>query len=249
MKQRSQATRRIAPQVGVSMIELMVGLLIGSLVSVAAVSSFSSTRPTAITVTDSSRLHQDASTAFRTIGHHLRQAGAQQLTSPGGGNVVFNPLFIGYGVVGNPQAINGIDGGRKAPDMLEISHDTDAGFNPVDCLGQDGSPPTGIRNRFELVGGSLRCLGSGNAFPGPLIEGVEDFQVRYGVRTNGNLQYLAAPVNWNGVESVMVCLRLAGQARGYAGQATTGCNNEVIPNDSRIRRVFVRVFSIRSLAL
>jgi type IV pilus assembly protein PilW len=249
MKPKSQTTRLIAPQLGVSMIELMVGLLIGAIVSVAAVSSFSSTRPTAITVTDSSRLHQDASTAFRTIGHHLRQAGAQQLTSPGGGNVQFNPLFIGYGAAGNPQAIRGTNGGRNAPDVLEVSHDTDAGFAPVDCLGQGGQPQTGITNRFELVGGNLRCLGSGGAVPAPLIEGVEDFQVWYGVRTNGNLQYMPAPVIWNNVESVMVCLRLAGQARGYAGQATTGCNNEVTPNDGRIRRVFVRVFSIRSLAL
>lgn len=241
-----------SPQAGVSVVELLVGLTIGLLVSVAAIGSMSSTRATSTTVSDSTRLHQDAATAFRTIGHHLRQAGAQQLSDTGGGNVEFNSVFEGYGAVGSPQALRGTDGPSNAADVLEISHDIETSINAADCLGEIGSPAAGITNRFDLVNGSLRCLGSSNMLnpvPGPLIEGVEDFQVRYGVRTNDNLQYQNTPANWNTVDAVMVCLRLVGQAGGHAGGVITGCQGENIANDGRIRRTFVRVFSIRNIAL
>jgi type IV pilus assembly protein PilW len=255
MKQLTRPLPRAAHQSGVSVIELLVGLTIGLIVSVAALSSFSSTRFTSATLGDSTRLHQDAATAFRTIGHHLRQAGAQQLIDTGGGNVEFNGEFEGYGGTLSPQALQGLDGANNGPDRLEVSHDTDATLNPVDCLGQGVHPRRGITNRFELVGDSLRCQGSGGNVPAPLIAGVEDFQVRYGVRTNDTLQYLNADAswttaNWNAVETVMVCLRLVGQVGGHTGQAIAGCrDNEVVANDGRIRRVFVRVFSMRNIAL
>ena len=238
------------------MIELLVGLTIGAIISIAALSSFSSTRSASATVSDSTRLHQDAARVFRTIGHHLRQAGAQLLNDANVGKVEFNAAFRGYGPAFTPQALFGIDGNNNAPDVLQISHDLEPTLNAMDCLGQAGSPPTGITNRFDLdlANDSLRCRGSGNAIPGPLIEGVEDFQVRYGVRTGDNLQYFDADPawsidNWNSVETVMVCLLLAGQVGGHSGQPTLGCNNQVIANDGRIRRTFVRVFSIRNIAL
>lgn len=250
---KSSNLRRLR-QTGLSMIELLVGLILGAMVSVVAIASFTTTRTAATTIGDSSRLHQDAASAFHIIGHHLRQTGAQLLADAGGGTVAFNSVYAGLGTNLAPLSLSGVDGGNNGPDVLLISHDRDTSFNAVDCLAQDGQPDTGIINRFELVNGSLRCQGSGNGAAGPLIEGVEDFQVRYGVRTNDNLQYLNAQAgwnaaNWNAVETVMVCLRLVGQVRGHAAEATTGCNGEIVANDGRIRRVFVRVFSIRNIAL
>ncbi|MCY1369744.1 Type IV Pilus-assembly protein W [compost metagenome] len=193
--------------------------------------------------------------AFRTIGHHIRQAGAVRLIDNGVGVVTFTDKFEGYGISLAPQALQGTDGGDEDPDILEISHDSEVSLNAVDCLGQNMLADVDIENRFELVDQNLRCLGSGNAAPGPLIAGVEDFQVRYGRRTNGNLQYQDAnaawtATDWNSVEAVMVCLRMAGQVGGHTGQNIAGCRNgEVIADDGRIRRVFVRVFSLRNIAL
>lgn len=254
MMQRALPKPRAGHQAGVSLIELLVGLVIGALVSVAALASFSAARSTSVTVGDSTKLHQDAALAFRTIGHHIRQAGAQRLTDAGGATVVFNPVFGGYGSAQAPQSLRGSNGLDNGPDVLEITHDDDDSFNALDCLGQENHPLGDIRNKFELVNGSLRCEGSGGTNPSPLVAGVEDFQVRYGVRTSDRLQYLDADAswtsaNWNAVETVMVCLRLSGQAGGHAGLDTTGCNNENIANDGRIRRVFVRVFTVRSAAL
>lgn len=43
---------------------------------------------------------------------------------------------------------------------------------------------------------------------------------------------------------------MVGQVGGHTGQAIAGCqDNEVVANDGRIRRVFVRVFSLRNIAL
>ena len=255
MKRLTQPLPRAADQSGISIVELLVGLTIGLLVSIAALGSFSSTRSTSATLGDSTRLHQDAAMAFRAIGHHLRQAGAQRLIDDGGGKVEFNGEFEGYGSSLVPQALQGLDGANNGPDRLDISHDTEDTLNAVDCLGQGAHPAPGITNRFELVNGSLRCQGSGSGVPSPLIGGVEDFQVRYGVRINDTLQYVNADAswtaaNWNAVETVMVCLRLVGQVGGHTGQAIAGCReNQVIANDGRIRRVFVRVFSIRNVAL
>jgi type IV pilus assembly protein PilW len=254
MTTRTHPTPGMSRQAGVSVIELLVGLTVGAIISIAALSSFSSTRSASATVSDSTRLHQDAATVFRTIGHHLRQAGAQQLNDVNGGKVEFNAAFQGYGPAFTPQALLGIDGNNSSPDVLQISHDLEPTLNAMDCLGQAGSSREGIKNRFELVNGSLRCTGSGSAAAGPLIEGVEDFQLRYGVRTGDNLQYFDADpawgiANWNSVETVMVCLLLAGQAGGHSGLPTLGCNNQVIANDGRIRRAFVRVFSIRNIAI
>ena len=192
--------------------------------------------------------------AFRTIGHHFRQAGAVRLIDVGSGLVKFTDTFGGFGSSLQPQALNGVEGGNNKPDVLGISHDTEPSLNAVDCLGQNVQGNK-IDNRFELVNQNLRCLGSGNAASAPLIAGVEDFQVRYGRRINDNLQYQDADpawttTEWNAVESVMVCLRLAGQVGGHTGQAITGCRDgEVIADDGRIRRVFVRVFSLRNIAL
>ncbi|MES2887465.1 MAG: PilW family protein [Pseudomonadota bacterium] len=255
MKSQSRVAQRPVRESGVSLIELLVGLAIGAIVSVAAVSNFGSTRSASATVGDSTRLQQDAAMAFRTIGHHIRQAGAVRLIDNGAGLVTFTDKFEGYGSSLAPQALHGTDGGDDDPDILEIGHDSEVSLNAVDCLGQNVLANVDIENRFELVDQNLRCLGSGNATPGPLIAGVEDFQVRYGRRINGNLQYQDAnaawtATDWNSVEAIMVCLRMVGQVGGHTGQNIAGCRNgEVIADDGRIRRVFVRVFSLRNIAL
>ena len=58
-----------------------------------------------------------------------------------------------------------------------------------------------------------------------------------------------AAVPWDQVESVMVCLRMRSDQSNYQGVATTGCQNEAIAADGRVRRVFFRVFNIRNVGV
>lgn len=275
-----QKNNRFTPRLnhrqrGLSLIELMVGIVIGLLVVMAAVGSLVFTRVSSQTVGDSSRLQQDASTAFRLIGHHIRQGGARRVVEPiaGSANVLFNGLYQGYGLnpaTGSAAIVNGTEGVGTAPDVLQVSHDSEADLGATDCLGElpVAAAANNIQNRFFYVlnaqgVGELRCFGSGASSPvgGPgfaLVQGVEDFQVWYGFRAAGtdNVRYrtagelaVFAPVPWDQVESVMVCLRMRSEQSNYQGVATTGCQNEAIAADGRVRRVFFRVFNIRNVGV
>lgn len=273
-------SRPVTPQVashqrGVSLLELLVGIAIGLLVVVAALASLVFTRVSSQTVGDSSRLQQDANTAFRIIGHHIRQGGARRVVEPvaGSSNVLFNGLYQGYGInpnTGSAAIVNGTEGAANAPDVLQVSHDSEPDLGATDCLGElpIAAAANNIQNRFFFAVnaqgvGELRCAGSGATSAGvpagfALVQGVEDFQVWYGFRAAGtdNVQYNTAaqlavinPVPWDQVESVMVCLRMSSEQASYQGIATTGCQNEAIAADGRIRRVFFRVFNIRNVGV
>lgn len=78
-------------QQGLSLVEILVGMAIGLMVTLAAVSSLIFVRLSAATAEDAWRMQQDANTAFRIIGWQLRQAGARPLMAiSNDGNVEFS---------------------------------------------------------------------------------------------------------------------------------------------------------------
>jgi type IV pilus assembly protein PilW len=240
--------KALQSQSGISLLELLIGITIGLLVALAAVGSLSYTRVSSTSVGDSSRLQQDAATAFRIIGHHLRQGGARRLQPLGGStNVEFNPNYGGFGTAAAPIVITGTDG--AATDTVQISYDAEPSLTTSDCLGNTpAASANNVTNTFALSGNELRCTGIGNS-PAPIIEGAEDLQVWYGVRSGTTLQYQSAPASFASVETVMVCLRLRGELTGTPGAVVSGCNGENIANDGRIRRVFFRVFNLRNIGI
>ena len=235
---------RLRSQAGLSLIELLVGITIGLLVVVAAVGSLVYTRVSSTSVGDSSRLQQDAATAFRIIGHQVRQAGARRIqTIPASGNVEFNPSFGGLGTT-TFYVVQGTNGTNT--DTLNVSFDIEPNLAATDCLGVLATGAS-VASAFSLVNGELRCTGVSTT--GPLIEGAEDFQIWYGVKNGTTLQYQAAPALTDSIETVMICLRLAGELSNNPGVASVGCNGENIAADGRIRRVFFRVFNLRNQGL
>lgn len=241
-------------QRGLTLIELMTGLLIGMLVSLAAVSSLGYTRLASSTVGDSARLHEDATTVFRIIGHHLRQAGAQRLLEAGGGRVAFNAAFVGFGDAATPRYIQGVDTADNKPDTLSMSHDIEPMIAATDCMGdeptatQQANGLTTLNSVFSVVNGNLQCTGSAANQTASLIQGVEDFQLRYAVRNSATdtLQYQQAPSDWTAVEGVMICLQLMGELRGQPTAPIIGCNGNASAQDGRFRRTFWRVFQLRN---
>ena len=241
-------------QRGLSLIELMIGLLIGMLVSLAAVSSLSYTRVASSTVGDSARLHEDASTVFRIIGHHLRQAGAQRLLDAGGMRVNFNAAFVGFGDAVAPRFVEGVNTADNGPDTLSVSHDIEPLIAAADCMGDEPTAKqlkdgfTTLNSVFSVVNGNMQCAGSANTQTASLIKGVEDFQVRYAVRNSATdtLQYREAPGDWSAVEGVMVCLQLVGELRGQPTAPIVGCDGNPSAQDGRFRRAFWRVFQLRN---
>lgn len=228
-------------QRGVGLVELLVALAMGLLISVAAIGTMAHSRATATVLGEAMRLHQDAATAMRIIEHQVRQAGARRLVEVAGGTVEFHAVDPD----GMPALVDGTQGSGAAPDTLRSGLDADPSIDARDCLGK---PPIGdrIQNRFEVVEGNLRCLGSGGKDPLPLIEGVEDLQVRYAVRVGDGVQYVPVPANWSLVQGVMVCLRMVSPARSTVASTLTGCQDEAVPDDGRMRRVLVRVINLRN---
>lgn len=240
-------------QGGLTLIEMMIGILIGLLVSFAAVASLGFTRLASSTVGDNTRLHEDANTAFRIIGHHLRQAGAQRLLNTNGGRVRFNNAFVGFGDAAAPRVIQGANTASDGPDTLSISHDIEPLISATDCMGdaptllQVNNGITTLNSVFSVVDGNLQCAGSIGPQTAALIRGVEDFQVRYAVRdATDSTRYVDAPADWNAVEGVMVCLQLVGELRSQPTAPIIGCNDEPSAQDGRFRRAFWRVFKLRN---
>lgn len=236
---------------GVSLIELLIGLTIGLLVAVAAVGSLVYTKVSSTTVGDSSRLQQDASTAFRIIGQHLRQTGARPVQNHIDERVRFNPSYSGLST-STFTVLNGTEGSSNSTDTLVISYGNDTTIEARDCLGQIPSGAT-VTNTFTVSANELRCRGSAaSATTQAIISGVEDIQIWYGVRNGTNLSYLTASnvTDWSLVETVQVCLRLVGEARGNQTVDIPGCiAGQTITADGRIRRVFRQVFDLRNVSI
>jgi type IV pilus assembly protein PilW len=243
---------------GLSLIDVLVGLAVGLLVALAALGTMVSTRLTTSALDDSVRLQQRADDLFQNIGLQVAQAGAIELIDNGAntGQVSFSGAFTGYDPAvtlanGPIFAIHGIEDAGGSTDTLRISNEGKGSRR--NCLGHLPNE-TRIDSEYSVTDGSLRCMGMGTNGPQPLAEGVEAFQVRYGVQTAsaGGIETRFFNANeildWSHIQAVSVCLQLVGETRGNPTSSTlrTDCTGAPLLNDGRIRRVYQRTFSVRN---
>ncbi|ABM38210.1 PilW family protein [Polaromonas naphthalenivorans] len=262
-------------QRGFSLMELMVGLTIGLLVVVAALGSFLYTQISSGVVGDSARLQQEADNTFRILGFQIQQAGAinlgQSTTDPD--RVIFSSAFTGFdptttgATAGQIFSIHGLEGASNAPDTLRVSYQ-DGNGTTHDCLGNTlltsntwNNARRNIRmdNQFtvDTAKKELNCAGATAAGAQPIADGVEDFQVTYGVQTvaGGVLQYQFYTADlvpdWTNIQAVTVCLQFIGENRGnpQPGLVVTGCRGQTVTNDGLLRKVFRRTYSLRNALL
>lgn len=248
-------------QRGVNLMEMMVGITIGMLVVVAAMGTMSFTQLSTTVVTDATQLQQTADSVFRNLGFQSTQAGAVALVqSADAGKVLFSNAFTGFNpaTTGLTQivAVHGTDGGTSGSDMLRLSYEDDGGIR--DCQGNQSVTATRVDNEFDLSSGSLRCKGASNsAVAQPVADGVEDFQVWYGVQTGTGaafrLRFFTASnvTDWSNIQSLRVCMVVRGERQGnpQPGLAQTGCRGQSITADGFIRRVFWRTLALRNKTL
>lgn len=241
----------------------MVGLTIGLLVVIAAVGSLVYTQISSTVVSDGAHLQQKTDIVFRNIGFHISQAGAIELQGTADpARMIFSAAFTGFdpavtgATAGQIFAIHGLDGASNAPDTLRVSYEDDGVV--LDCLGIRTTTVARVDNQFYVLNGNLMCQGASAAPPQPIADGVEDFQVTYGVQTlNGagapQYQFYRADqiVDWTNIQAVAICLQLVGDNKGnpQPGLVTRGCRNQTITNDGLLRRVFQRTFSLRNALL
>lgn len=156
---------------GFSLVELMVAMVLGLLITAAAVSLFSTNQRTFALQQAMSEAQEQGQLAMRFISQDLKLTGymSDQVAATRLAGVVTSA------VGGIPAAA---DGGAGS-DRLTISYHGDA-----DCTGKTLTPAalTEIINSYWVDGdGNLKCRGNLGTDNVTLLQGVRSFQVLYGV--------------------------------------------------------------------
>ena len=239
------------PQRGAMLLEMITGLSIGLMVTLAALGTLAFLQSSSALQGEAFQLQQSIDIAMQTIGQQLRQAGAVELQPAQNGTAVrFSSAFDG-------QAVRGEDGARGSADTLMVSYQD--GGDARDCLGnRPDATQAGIRvdSRFSVAAGTLRCLGAHRATGNQtIVDRVEDFQVDYGLRTEAAsgpefrfVDAAAVGTAWSQVRAVRVCLQIASERNVQmpAADAQRDCQGRALKTDGHLRRVTRSTFSLRS---
>ena len=252
LKHLKTVTRSPRSQRGVTLIELLVGLVIGLLVVAAAMGTMMVSRGISGTVSDASNIQQQAAYAMRTIGLQLRQAGSLRLDlNPAGATEDIASAAVDFEIQSgdfdySKNIISGIDeptgaefklttGYRNYKEALHI--EADDASQARDCLGQQPSE-TLIENNFVLKTATNELYCGGFQTPAqPIAEKVANFQVRYLVQESPagdpQIKYATASTvgkNWGRVQAVEVCLVLYGNESIDlpAGSSYTDCDGSKV---------------------
>ena len=266
---------RLTSQSGVTLIELLVGLVIGLLVVVVALGTLVVSRQVSSTVTETSQLQQQAAYAFRIIGQQVRQASSIKLNLAYGlpAGTAFDAadtVAFETGFDRKTKSIGGVDTPATGQYKLSLGYQNyeEKVFNETvpksllrNCLGEQ-TPASALTSGFVLSkaagapSGDLSCAGSGGAQP--LISKVSDFQVRYLVQdagtTSPTITYASATTasaNWPSVFGIEVCLELVGdEVVPTAGATYRDCSwntgDAEKARGDRLRMVFRNTYQIRS---
>lgn len=178
---------------GFSLVELMIGMALGTLITVAAVSLFSTNQRTFALQRALTDIQEQGRFTLDFIARDLRKVGFSRPTLPGPTGVVLEAFDL-LGVNVPPSIESGVD--PEASDLLRISFHGDQ-----DCEGDTSVVEQLVVNSYEVsADGNLFCTGSlPAAGSGLLVEdvndiangtmlisGVESFQVLYGIDPSRN---------------------------------------------------------------
>ena len=172
-------------QSGFSLVELMVAMALGLLITGAALSLFSTNQRMFQLQQGESELQEQGYLAMRFIVEDVRMAGFHDISVGAAPSPVIN--------ASSPSIPASSDGGNSGNDRMTISYH---GFR--DCEGN----PSASTSRREIINtywvdddGQLKCRGN-QAVPltsgVTLLDGVESFQVLYGMDTTPNDQVACA---------------------------------------------------------
>lgn len=197
-------------QQGRTLVEIMIGMVLGLMVLGTVMSTVVNTSVSSRTQDNLGKLGEDAQIALNVVAGHIRMAGFSSPrvnTTPGAqsSNYTGAPVRACDGPIGdlNAPMVNIACGAVNQPNMFSVAYEADlantlaVGGVPTDCLGQPLAPqvsPFGgnffvAENRFFIRNGAngepeLACAGNGGpgfATPQTLVENVEDMRLTFGI--------------------------------------------------------------------
>ena len=168
-------------QRGFSLVELMVALLLGSLVTIAAVSLLGTNQKTFRLQQALIDVQEQGRFAIDYMKRDVYKLGYVEVDSTG------TPLSTGVGVQTAGVSLGGVAYSASANDDDGNGNDrlTFTYYGTQDCEG-DSTAETLILDTYYMNGSDLECKGSVNAATTGvvLVSGVDSFQVLYGIDTN-----------------------------------------------------------------
>jgi type IV pilus assembly protein PilW len=255
---RMCAPRRMLPQHGLTLVELMIALGLGLLLVAGVGAVYLGSNQTYRVAQEGARIQESGRYALDVIGRSLRQAG-------------YAPVGFSGTVTVNP--ISGTNGASDAPDVLT----TQRGWNTGDrsCVSSSGAANQIVQESFNVdtANAELQCDGVIASTPTtpaggqPLLSGVEDLQILYGRDTDTPADYSANlydpqpdyAVEWGQVVSVRACVLVHSENEGVApddsyyfnckgalGREANDAERFSSNADTRLRRAFVATFALRN---
>jgi type IV pilus assembly protein PilW len=215
-------SRRAAAQSGFSLVELMVAMTIGLLITMVIAEMFVGNKRTHTVQDENARMQENARFALSLLSRQIRIAGFKR-SECASGTCFFD--------AGNPMITGQNDVDLHTSDRVSVQafgSDNAAGAaadnSVVDCLGNGVRQDARVNDTYYIAADAannneptLYCLRAGDAAGSPLIPGVESMQILYGEDSNtadglkAADRYLPAgnaALQWDRVVSVRISMVL-----------------------------------------
>jgi type IV pilus assembly protein PilW len=154
-------------QQGLSLVELMVAVTLSLILSAGVIQVYISSKTSYRIQQELSTLQDNQRIAVELLGNQIRKAGLS-----------VNQIVSAFDTSDIDNWDGGIENGVAQPDQITIMYES-----PSSCTGSDTSGDDGIAtDRFFIDEGQLKCNGNGDTQP--LVSGIEDMQILYGVDTS-----------------------------------------------------------------
>lgn len=232
---------------GISLVEMMVALAIGMLLTVSISYIFSGSLQIFRVQGENARIQESGRYLMDTLGRQIVQAGYAAISSDYSDTKL---AFSGTPIHGEDGVVAIRTAERKnGSDYLAVSFDAS-----VDCQGNATAGGT-AQNEFYLNGNEQLVCASGGGSGEVLADNVENFQVLYGVDADGDYsveRYVAQPGDWSQVRTVRVCVVLRAASRGTStgAQQYQDCSGVTqTATDTRLRRILSATFQLRNRGL
>lgn len=223
-----QRTGKHREQRGFTLVEILVSLVIGLFLTAGLIQLLLGNRQTYRVLDNLSELQENGRFAVDMLSRHIRMAGFRTDWQ--------TPIAM---------PVEGVDGTSGAADQFTVRYES-----TTDCVGGTvtSTPPIAV-NTFSLATSdgllNLRCTGNGGGgATQPMVMGVEDMQIQYGLDSDGDgaaNYYTSNPPTTTNVAqyvSVRVQLRLMSTEANLADAG-----------DGRIRRTFSSTVTMRNSAV
>lgn len=220
-------------QRGFTLVELMVAMVIGLILTLAALQLFLTNQRTFALQQALAELHEDGQMITRYMTADIRQAGR------------------GSAIAGAIPPVVLASSSNGTNDALSIHY-----WGTSTCAGDEYTGETEIQNTYSVSGDVLQCRSELTNTTVDLVSGVESFQVLYGIdeEKNGSLgvtQFVTAADLTE--DSVIVAIRFALLLSSdrftqveAAGQTHQVLDQSVNSNDSNLRRVYSATVQLRN---